>query len=253
MSAFYAEETPAAVRNAKGLHLISTLSPNGRKAHIYLEELKDKYGLEWTTSLIDLDTAEQKKPWYLKLNPNGRIPILIDNTQSPPHVVFESSAILLYLLSSVDKDHIFGFSDPIEQSQLTQWLIFWHASGQPIQGQYNYFRRNAIDESPHAAQRFKNEVLRIYNVLEIHLSGKYTDSPREYLAGAGKGKYSIADINAWGWLRTFRSIDLGEDDLAKLPHLAAWVDRIADRPAVQRGSGEWYDEEKHPELLIRTE
>ncbi|PYI12718.1 glutathione S-transferase [Aspergillus sclerotiicarbonarius CBS 121057] len=253
MSSFYAEETPDAVKNAKGLHLIITLTPNGRKVHIYLEELKEVYGLEWTTSLIDLDTLEQKKPWYLKLNPNGRIPILIDNTQNPPHVVMESSAILFYLLATVDKDNVFGFSDPIEHSQLVQWTIFWHASGQPIQGQYNYFRRNAIDDSPHAAQRFRNEVLRIYGVLELHLSGKLTNSPREYLAGSGTGKYSIADINAWSWIRTFKSIGFEEKELAAFPHLDAWVTRIADRPAVLRGLGEAYDEEVHPELLICTE
>ncbi|PYH91425.1 glutathione S-transferase [Aspergillus ellipticus CBS 707.79] len=252
-SSFYAPETPSAVKNAKGLHLITTLTPNGRKAHIYLEELKDTYGLEWTTSLIDLDTAEQKKPWYLKLNPNGRIPILIDNTHSPPHVVMESSAILLYLLASIDKNHLFGFADPIQQSQLTQWLIFWHASGQPIQGQYNFYRRTRVDGGPYAAQRFRNEVLRVYNVLEIHLSGRYTGSPREYLAGDGIGKYTIADINAWVWIRTFRSIELGEDEVEKLPYLAGWVERIAERPAVGRGLGGDYDEEVHPELLIRTD
>ncbi|GMG29677.1 unnamed protein product [Aspergillus oryzae] len=165
MSSFYTDKTPDPVKNAKGIHLITSLTPNGRKVHILLEELKDVYGLEWTTSLIDLDTKEQKKNgssnsiptvynhFLVQENqttstnpiPPGRIPILIDNTRSPPHPVMESSAELLYLVSSIDKDHQFWFSDPIEQSEAYQWLIFWHASGQPIQGQYNYFRRHTID------------------------------------------------------------------------------------------------------------
>jgi homoserine trans-succinylase len=78
----------------------------------------------------------------------GRIPILVDNTKNPPHAVMESSAELLYLISAADKDNIFWFSDPVEQSEALQWVIFWHASGQPIQGQYNYFRNNAADQSP---------------------------------------------------------------------------------------------------------
>ncbi|KAE8355218.1 glutathione S-transferase [Aspergillus coremiiformis] len=252
-SNFYAEKTPDAVKNAKGLHLITSLTPNGRKVHILLEELKDVYGLEWTTSLIKLETKEQKKDWFLKLNPNGRIPILVDNTQNPPHTVMESSAELVYLASTVDKDYKFWFSDPIEQSEAYQWLIFWHASGQPIQGQYNYFRRNTTDPNSHATERFRDEVLRVYRVLEAHLSGKHTGRSRKYLAGPGEGTYSIVDINAWAWIRTYRSIGLPEDEIAGLPHLGQWVDRIADRPAVQRGSGERYDEEVHPELLIRTD
>lgn len=73
----------------------------------------------------------------------GRIPILVDNDQNPPHVVMESSAELLYLVNLADADNLFWFSDPIDQSEAFQWLIFWHASGQPNQGQYNFFRNNA--------------------------------------------------------------------------------------------------------------
>jgi Glutathione S-transferase len=131
--------------------------------------LADIYGLEWTISLIDIDTDEQKKPWFLKLNPNGwksisnhevvipcadktsslgRIPVLIDNSGEQPFPIMESSAILIYLLEKVDKDHHFGFSDVKEQSQLFQWLIFWHASGQPNQGQLNHFGKFAPADLP---------------------------------------------------------------------------------------------------------
>lgn len=104
-----------------------------------------------------------------------------------------------------------------------------------------------------ATTRFRDEVLRIYQVLEAHLSGKHSCNAREYLAGPGSGKYSIVDINAWAWIRTYRSIGFSEDEIAAWPSLGQWVDRIAERPAVQRGLGEWYDEDVHPELVVRTE
>lgn len=92
----------------------------------------------------------------------------------------------------------------------------------------------------------------MYDVVEIRLSGRYGGGTREYLAGQGQGKYSIADINAWAWVRNIRRIGLSENELAPLPHLQQWVDRIAARPAVERGLGEWYDEDVHPELLLET-
>ncbi|EDP47641.1 conserved hypothetical protein [Aspergillus fumigatus A1163] len=220
MASFYAAETPERVKKAqltltKGLHLITSLTPNGRKVHILLEELKDTYGLEWMISLIDLDKNEQKKDWFLRLNPNGRIPILIDNNTCPPHVVMKSSAELLYLVNLADKDNIFCKCN----------IIF-----------LGIMRTKAL----------------VYDVLEIRLSGRYGGGTREYLAGQGQGKYSIADINAWAWVRNIRRIGLSENELAPLPHLQQWVDRIAARPAVERGLGEWYDEDVHPELLLET-
>ncbi|KAJ5553825.1 hypothetical protein N7513_003784 [Penicillium frequentans] len=253
MVSLYTEKTPEAVRNAKGLHLITCSTPNGKKVQILLEELKDVYGLEWTTSFIDIDTDEQKKPWFLKLNPNGRIPVLIDNTGQQPFPVMESSAELLYLVETVDKDNHFSFSDGKEQSQMMQWLIFWHASGQPNQGQLNHFGRFAPEQIPYAIERFKAETLRVYNVLELHLSGCLTGEPREYLAGNGLGKFSIADINAYPWVRAWKRSKISEEEMESYPHLKEWIDRFASRPAVQRGTSEIYDEEVHPELLVSTD
>lgn len=130
---------------------------------ILLEELKDAYGIEWTTSLIDLETDEQKEGWFLHLNPNGmiksnfdrlilnycflgRIPILIDNTLTPPFPVMESSAEVLYLFDAFDKDKIFGFDNKREHSEAVQWLLFWQASGQPNQGQNNHFSKSAPEK-----------------------------------------------------------------------------------------------------------
>lgn len=122
-----------------------------------LEELADVYGTEWTTTLMyvsllaaivlreesllsdpmflgrNIMTNEQKKDWFLRLNPNGRIPILLDNTQSPPFPVMETSAELLYLLKFADKNDVFGFKDELERNEALQWLFFWHGSGAPYQ------------------------------------------------------------------------------------------------------------------------
>lgn len=93
-------------------------------------------------------TNEQKKDWFLRLNPNGRIPILIDHTQSPPFPVMETSAELLYLLKFADKNDVFGFKDELERSQALQWLFFWHGSGAPYQGQVNHFAKFAKEKIP---------------------------------------------------------------------------------------------------------
>ncbi|KAJ7105891.1 hypothetical protein C8R44DRAFT_886339 [Mycena epipterygia] len=120
-----------------------------------------------------------KKEWFLRLNPNGRIPVVVDNTRSPPFPVFETSAQLLYLADHFDKDHKFGFTDPLAR----------RSSG--------YFSGTAGARLGIA--RFKNESLRVFGVLEIRLSGTHAadKQPRHYLVGAGKGKYSIADIKTW--------------------------------------------------------
>ncbi|THW64639.1 hypothetical protein D6D25_02020 [Aureobasidium pullulans] len=196
MAEIYTNETPQEVKEAKGLHLLTQSTPNGQKVQIMLEELAAVYSTTWTTTLIDISTNEQKKDWYLRLNPNGRIPTIVDNTKDRPFSVMETSAELLYLVKKYDKDGLFTFDDDVEYSQMLQWLFFWHGSGAPYQGQLGFFSR-AAEKVPMAIERFRNETLRVFGVLEIQLSGKYSDGPREYLAGAGKGKYSIADIGTW--------------------------------------------------------
>ncbi|RDW68172.1 glutathione S-transferas-like protein [Coleophoma cylindrospora] len=234
----YDDETPADVKNAKGLHLVTQNTPNGQKVQIFLEELASAYGTEWTTTLINIATNEQKKDWFLRLNPNGRIPIIIDNAQSPPFPVMETSAELLYLLK-YDKDNRFGFEDELEQSELVQWLFFWHGSGAPYQGNLGFFRR-AQEQSEFAINRFRKETYRVLGVLEIQLSGKYTGQPKDFLAGSGKGKYTVADIGTWAWVKNWRFSGYTEEEMKEFPHLLKWIDRVADRPAVQRGIGQKY-------------
>ncbi|KAF3940044.1 Glutathione-S-transferase [Dactylella cylindrospora] len=250
-SELYTTETPEQVKTAKGLHLITQSTPNGKKVQILLEELKDLYDLEWTTSIINIGTNEQKKDWFLRINPNGRIPTLVDNTQSPPFPVMETSAELLYLVDKYDKNNVFHFVDPLERSECLQWLFFWHGSGAPYQGQTNHFNRFAKDKIPYAIERFKNETLRVYGVLEIRLSGKYTGQPREYLAGGGTGKYSVADIGTWPWVSMWEFTQaITEEDMQAFPHLLKWIDRIAARPAVKRGTGDSYNAQKRPDLYV---
>jgi glutathione S-transferase len=241
MAHLYGDDTPDAVKNSKGLHLLTFGTPNGQKTQIMLEELADAYGTKFEHTLIDIRTNEQKKDWYLRLNPNGRIPTLVDNTQTPsPFTVMETSAVLLYLAKFVDKDDIFGFKDEVERSECLQWLFFWHGSGQPIQGQLNHFNKFHSEKIPYAIERFYNELIRVFGVLEIRLSGKYTGEPRDYLAGKGKGKYSVADIGTWTWVRSWEFAGIKKEDMDQFPHLLKWIDRIAQRPAVQRGIGEKY-------------
>jgi glutathione S-transferase len=240
MTSIYTSETPDVVKNAKGLHLITQSTPNGQKVQIFLEELALKYGTQWTFNTINIGTNEQKTDYFLRINPNGRIPVIIDNTVSPPFPVHETSAELLYLQSKYDKDNVFGFADELEKSEVLQWLFFWHGSGAPYQGQVNHFKRVAPEKIPYAIQRFANETLRVYGVLEIRLSGKYTGEPREYLAGKGKGKYTIADIGTWAWVKNWERSGFTTEEMGEFPHLLKWIERIADREAVKTGTGEKY-------------
>jgi glutathione S-transferase len=152
----------------QGLHLITESTPNGKKVQILLEDLREAYGLQFTTSLIDIDTDEQKQEWFLRLNHNGRIPIIIDNNISPPHPVMESTAELLYLVNRYDKDRLFSFADDMKQSELIQWIIFCQASGQPHQGQtIDFFRGAGKDNSCKLARhaRFFDDALQAWNEL----------------------------------------------------------------------------------------
>ena len=120
-------------------------------------------------------------------------------------------------------------------------MFFWHGGGAPYQGQVNHFSRAAPEKIEYAINRFKNETLRVYGVLEIRLSGKYTGEPREYLAGQGKGKYSVADIKTWPWVKGWERTGFTKEEMEPFPHVLKWIDRIADRKAVQTGIGEKYN------------
>lgn len=170
---------------------------------------------------------------------------------------------MIYLLKLADKDYKFGFKDELEQSECLQWLFFWHGGGAPYQGNLGFFTR-AAEKIPCkiffswtwyliivkilqtclfpvvAIERFRKETFRVFGVLEIRLSGIYADGPRDYLVGQGKGKYSIADIAAWTWVKNWPRGFTEEEMSSSHPHLLQWVERIAQRPAVKVGTGEKY-------------
>jgi glutathione S-transferase len=200
------------------IELLTAATPNGQKISIFLEEL----GLSYTTTAINLGADEQKSPSFLSTNPNGRIPAIIDHSRSS-FPVFESGAIFLYLAEHYDPDYRFHFREPIERSEVLQWLFFQNAGVGPMQGQANHFFRYAPEKIEYGIKRYQNETRRLYSVLEERLKN------RAYLVGE---KYSIADMSTFTWVRwaPWAGIELGD-----FPKLKEWSERIEAREAVKKG------------------
>ncbi len=196
------------------IDLYTAATPNGHKISIALEEL----GLPYELHVLDLGRLEQKQPWYLAINPNGRIPAIVDQGAGGFRV-FESGAILVYL---AEKTGRLLPADAQGRSLVMQWLMFQMGGVGPMMGQANVFFRYFPERIPAAIDRYQSEVRRLFEVLDGHLAD------RDYLAG----DYSIADIANWAWVRTHRWSGVPIDDL---PKLRAWLDRVRARPAVQRG------------------
>ncbi len=196
------------------IDLYTAATPNGYKISIALEELALPYKL----IALDLAKREQKTPEFLAINPNGRIPAIVDH-DADDFAVFESGAILVYLAEKTGK---LMPSDAKGRSRVLQWLMFQMGGVGPMMGQANVFYRYLPEKIPAAIDRYQGESKRLFRVLDGHLKD------HEYLAGG----YSIADIANWAWVRTHRwsGVDIGD-----LPHLRRWRDQIRARPAVQRG------------------
>ncbi len=200
------------------IELYSANTPNGIKVAIALEEL----GLSYRLIKLDLARGEQKQPAFLEINPNGRISAIVD-AQGPgglPLSVFESGAILLYL---AEKAPGLLPLDPIERLRALEYLFFQVGGIGPIFGQAGWFLRSAAQPMPLAIERFCSEALRLTGVLDTRLE------QQPWLAGSS---YSIADIMNFSWLR---SAEYAGVDLSRFPAVTAWLQRIAARPAVQRG------------------
>ncbi|KAH9853696.1 glutathione S-transferase C-terminal-like protein [Lenzites betulinus] len=209
--------------------LYTAPTPNGHKVSVFLEELKAAYGITYDVEKIDMSKNTQKEPWFIKLNPNGRIPVLVDHKRND-FVIFETAAILVYLQQHYDKDGKFGFNpatDPDHYSEELQWIFFAHGGVGPMQGQANHFNKYAPEAIPYAKKRYTEETKRLYGVLEIRLQD------RDYLVGPGRGSYGIADINVIAWIR-FHKI-AGIESLNEWPRLKDWVERSTSRPAFQAG------------------
>ena len=193
--------------------LYTAATPNGRKISILLEELN----LDYEVHFVDLSAGEQKTKDFLKLNPNGRIPVLIDREEDL--TIFESGAILLYLAR---KFKAFYPQRASAQAKVDQWLM-WQVGGLgPMQGQNHVFRHYAPGENIYARERYFNETLRLYGVMNSHLK------QRDYLAD----EYSIADIACWPWIH---SHDWAGVEISGFEELQNWYENIKKRPAVQKG------------------
>ncbi len=196
------------------IDLYTAATPNGHKASIMLEEL----GLPYTLHALDFGAKEQKSAAYLQINPNGRIPAIVDR-EAGNFAVFESGAILVYL---AEKHRRFLPSNVKGRSQVMQWLMFQMGGVGPMQGQANVFFRYWHEKYQPAIDRYQNETRRLYEVLNTRLQG------REWLCD----DYSIADIANFPWVHV---ADWAGVSTAGLDALEAWLKRMAARPAVQRG------------------
>src|SRR3990167_3751973 len=196
------------------IDLFTAATPNGHKVSIALEELS----LPYTMHVLDLSRMDQKEPWFLAINPNGRIPAIVDRAEGD-FAVFESGAILMYL---AEKNGRLIPQDTQVRSRVVQWLMFQMGGIGPMMGQANVFFRYFPEKIQPAIDRYQNESKRLFTVLDGHLKDN------EYLAG----DYSIADIANWSWVRTHKWSGVEIDDL---PNLQRWLDLIAARPAAQKG------------------
>ena len=198
------------------IHLYTWGTPNGKKASIMLEEV----GLPYEVHPVDLREGHQLKPEYLAINPNNKIPAIID-TEGPggkPFTLFESGAILMYL---AEKSAKLWPADLRQRYTVIQWLMFQMGGVGPMFGQANYFYR-LEKKVPYAIERFRKEALRLYKVLDKELG------QRGFLAG----EYSIADIATYPWVWRHEMHHVKLEDFSNVKR---WYDTISQRPAVQRG------------------
>ena len=194
--------------------LYTAPTPNGHKVSIALEEL----GLPYTVKPVNILSGEQRNPEYLQLNPNGRIPTLVDHDNGG-FAVFESGAILVYL---AEKTGRLLPADVRGRSRVLQWLMFQMGGVGPMMGQANVFFRYFPEKIPPVIERYQNEGRRLFEVLDRRLA------EAEWLAD----DYSIADIATWPWVRTHKWSGIPVDGLA---HLQRWLKAMYARPACVKG------------------
>jgi len=196
------------------IDLYTWTTPNGRKISIMLEEA----GLSYKVHPVDISQDEQFSPEFLKINPNNKIPAIIDHENGKSFSLFESGAILIYLAEKTGK---LLSKDKHQRAITIQWLMFQMANAGPMLGQLHHFLRYAEDNA-YAINRYSKETQRIYGVLDKHLSES------EFLAK----DYSIADIAVFPWIALYERHLI---DISNFEHIKRWFDDIQARPAVQRG------------------
>lgn len=195
------------------IDLYTFTTPNGRKASIMLEEVE----LPYTPHTINITKGDQFTPEFLAINPNGKIPAIVD--QETNLAVFESGAILIYLAEKTGK---LLPTDLKQRFGVLEWLMLQMGGVGPMFGQLNHFKRFAPEKIPYAIERYEKETLRLYSVLDKRLA------EHEFLGG----EYSIADIATFPWVASYPFQGLTLDNH---PQLKRWFETIQARPAVQRG------------------
>lgn len=199
------------------IDLYTWSTPNGRKVSIMLEECE----LPYRCRPVSFAKKEQYAPGFLAINPNNKIPALVD-TDGPggkPLTLFESGAILWYLAAKTGR---FLSADEAQRFHTLQWLMFQMSGAGPMLAQANHYRNQAPEKLPYAIDRFTAEAARLYKVVDAHLSDN------RFLAG----DYSVADIALYPWIVPHQ---MQGQRLKDFPHLARWFDEVSQRPAVQRG------------------
>ncbi len=196
------------------IDLYTWTTPNGRKVSIALEEM----GLPYTVHPVPIRTGMQKEPPFLAINPNGRIPAIVDR-EAGDFAVFESGAILIYL---AEKSGLFMPSETKARSVVIQWLMWQMGGLGPMHGQANVFNRYFPEKIPAVIKRYQDETKRLFTVMNTRLAD------HAFLAG----DYSIADMACWPWVMQHDWAGVPIDDL---PHLQRWLAEIGERPAVKRG------------------
>ena len=212
------------------LQLYSLATPNGVKVAILLEELlaAGHGDAEYDAWLIDISSGDQFGSGFVDVNPNSKIPALLDTSTSPPTRIFESGAILLYL---AEKFGAFLPTDPAPRAETLSWL-FWQMGSAPfLGGGFGHFYAYAPTKQEYPINRYAMEVKRQLDVLDRRLA------EHEYIAGAD---YSIADIAIWPWYGLLARGEIYDDagvflDAASYRHLARWTEQVGARPAVKRG------------------
>ena len=200
----------------------SWATPNGHKVHIMLEECGQQLGRDWQVHGVNIGAGDQFKPDFLAISPNNKIPAIVDpnGPGGQPISLFESGAILVYLASKFGR---FLPTGDRERFKVLEWLMFQMGGVGPMLGQAHHFRLYAPEKLEYAINRYTNEAKRLYGVMDRQLAGQ------EWIAG---DEYTIADIAIFPWLRSWQNQGI---DWADFPNLKVWFDRIAERPAVQRG------------------
>jgi GSH-dependent disulfide-bond oxidoreductase len=200
------------------IDLYTWSTPNGRKVSIMLEELAMPYKVH----AIDIGKGDQFQPAFLAINPNSKIPAIVDSDgpDGTPFALFESGAILLYL--SEKTNGRFMASKKTDRLEIIQWLMFQMGGVGPMFGQVHHFVRSAPEPVPYAIERYSKETRRLYGVLDAHLAS------REWLGS----EYSVADIATYPWVARH---EWHKVELEDYPNVKRWFDHIGARPAVQRG------------------